>query len=268
MVGLLTVVALVIDGGYAYAQRRRMQTAADAAAVAGARISGLGGTTNQVDNAVNQYATANGAAVVSWSYLNGQKTVHVDTERTFDTFFAGVIGLWQMTASASAEASLDYLSGTDNLLPMIPEIADFEIGQTYTLWNDDPDAPGNFGWLDWDGGSPSAPELAENIANPGNSGFWEIGDWVPGCPGNKASSQVRSALSGWIGQHVTIPFYDVVQGPGNNTTYRIAGFGEFVLEGFQLTGGNKRVWGHFIGWVEQGPGGGPDQGLAGVRLTQ
>ena len=267
MVALLSMVALAVDGGNAFAQRRRMQNAADAAAIAGARVSGLGGNTTQVGAAVNQYALANGADAVSWTYLNGQTTVRVTASRTFPTFFAGIAGIWEMTASGTGEASLDYLSGAGNLLPMAVERDDFVLYQTYDLWNDDPDAPGNFGWLDWDGGSPSAPELADNIANPSNSGYWGIGDWIPGCPGATASSAVRNAVGGWVGQHVTIIIYDVVQDTGNNTTYRIYGFAEFVMDGYDLAGGDKRVWGHFIRWVEQGPGGGPNRGLAGVRLT-
>jgi len=268
MVALIAMVALAIDGGYAYAQRRRMQNAADAAAIAGARMHALGGSDTQVDSAVNQYATANGAEGVSWSYLNNQMTVRVTVSHTFSTFFAGIVGLWEMTASATAEASIQPLSAASNLLPMIVEDQEFVIGQTYDLWADDPEAPGNFGWLDWNGVPVSNAELADNIANPSNSGEWAIGDWVPAGPGVKNSAPVRNALNGWIGQHVTIPFYDVIQGQGANTRYRIAGFGEFVLTGYNFQGSDKWVRGYFIRWVELGPGGGPDRGLSSVRLTQ
>jgi len=268
MVALISMMALAIDGGYAYAQRRQMQNAADAAAIAGARMRALGGSDAQVDSVINQYATANGADAVSWTYLNGQNTVQVTASRTFPTFFAGIVGLQQMTASALAEASIQPLAGAGNLLPMIVEERNFVIGQTYELWQDDPEAPGNFGWLDWNGVPVSSRELATNIANPSNSGYWAIGDWVPGCPGVKVSAPVRNALNGWIGNHVTIPFYDVVQGQGANTHYRISGFGEFVLEEFNFRGNNKWVRGHFVRWVELGPGGsGPNRGLSTVRLT-
>jgi len=268
MVAFLSMTALNIDGGYAYAQRRQMQNAADAAAIAGARMRALGGSDAQVDSAIREYAMANGADAVSWTYLNGQTTVQVTASRTFSTFFAGIIGLYQMTASAVAEASIQPLSAAGNLLPMIIEDRDFVIGQTYELWANDPEAPGNFGWLDWDGVPVSSMELADNIANPSNSGYWAIGDWVPGCPGVKVGAPVRNALSGWIGKHVTIPFYDVVQGQGANTRYRISGFGEFVLEEFNFHGNDKWVRGHFIRWVELGTGGsGPDRGLTTVRLT-
>jgi len=268
LIASLAVIALIIDGGYAYAQRRRMQNAADAAAIAGARIHALGGSDTQVDSAVNQYATANGAEGVSWSYLNNQMTVRVTVSHTFSTFFAGIVGLWEMTASATAEASIQPLSAASNLLPMIVEVDDFVIGQTYELWGDDPQASGNFGWLDWNGEPSSSTELADNIANPGNSGYWQVGDWVPASAGVMDSALVRSALEGWIGQHVTIPFYDMVQDSGDHISYRIAGFGEFVLEGFDLQGSDKRVWGHFINWVEPCPGGGPDRGLTTVRLAR
>ncbi|MDH7485241.1 MAG: pilus assembly protein TadG-related protein [Anaerolineae bacterium] len=267
MVALIAMAALAVDGGYAYVQRRRMQNAADAAAIAGARLRALGGTTAEVGAVVNQYATANGATGVSWTYPTGQK-IRVTASCSFPTFFAGIIGLWQMTASATGEASIQYLSEAGNLLPMIVEDRDFNIGQIYELWGDDREAPGNFGWLDWNGGSPSTPELADNIRHPSNSGTWRIGDWVPGGPGVKASSQVKSALNIWIGQHVTIPFYDLVQGQGNNTTYRIAGFGEFTLTDYDFQGNPKWVRGYFIRWVELGPGGGPNRGLASVKLTQ
>jgi len=267
MVALIAMLALVLDGGYAYAQRRRMQNADDAAAIAGARMRGLGGSDTQVDSAVNQYATANGASAASWSYLNDQTTVEVTASYAFPTFFAGFVGLPQMTASAVAQASIEYLSGAGNLLPMIVEDDDFIIGQTYDLWADDPESPGNFGWLDWNSVPVGNPELANNIANPSNSGYWAIGYWVPGGPGVQPSAGVVNALDGWIDRSVTIPFYDDIQGTGVNTTYRISGFGEFVLDGYDFVN-PKRIWGHFINWVELGQGGGPNHGLSSVRLTQ
>ena len=268
MVALVGMMALALDGGFGYAQRRRMQNAADAAAIAGARLVGLGANTTQVGNAVHQYGTTNGATVVNWTYLTSQGSVQVTTQVTFTTFFAGVVGINEMTASGFAEASLDYLSSSDDLLPMAIEKQDFVFKSVYELWNDDHEAPGNFGWLDWNGGSPSAPELADNIAHPINSGYWQIGDWVDGCPGTTSSNAVRSAVAGWLEQHVTVIVYDAVQETGNNTTYQVSGFAEFVIDGYDLTGGDKRVWGHFIRWVEPGPGGGPNLGLSAVLLTQ
>ena len=266
LVALVVMLALAIDGGYAYAQRRRMQNAADAAAMAGARTRALGGNDAQVEAAITQYATANGADGTNWTCPDGQ-TVRVTAWRVFPTFFAGIAGLPQMTASATAEASMQYLSAASDLLPMVVKIDNFVIGQTYQLWENSLEAPGNYGWVDWDGVPVGDQELAYNILHPSNSGYWEIGNLIPGAPGVKEGSSVEEALSTWIGQHVTIPFYDLIIGTGANTKYRVAGFGEFVLDGYNFGSSVKYVVGHFIRWVEQGPGGGPNRGLASVKLT-
>lgn len=268
IVAMLAMVALVVDGSYAYAQRRRMQNAADAAAIAGARTRGLGGSNLQVDNAVNEYAGANAADSATWSYLNGGKTIRVTAYRTFTTFFAGIVGLPSMTASATAEASLDYISRTGNLIPMTIKVQNFVHNQTYELWGDEPEAPGSFGWVDWDGVPVGASELADNILHPWNSGVWGIGDMLPSSPGIKNASLITGALDYWKGKHVTIPIYDVIVGGGANTRYRIAGFAEFVLHDYNFHGQPKLVWGHFQQWVEPGEGGGSDFGVSSVRLTR
>lgn len=267
LVALVVMLALAIDGGYAYAQRRRMQNAADAAAMAGARTRALGGNDAQVEAAITQYAMANGADGTNWTCPDGQ-TVRVTVWRVFPTFFAGIAGLPQMTASATAEASVQYLSAASGLLPMIIKDQPFVLGQSYVLWGNDPEAPGNFGWVNWDGPPVGNSELVANITNPGNSGYWRIGDWVPAGPGVMDSTPVRDALSLWIGQHVTVPLYDIVQESGSNSSYHIAAFGEFVLEAFDFRASNKWVRGHFIRWVESGPGGGPNRGLSSIKLTR
>ncbi len=122
----------------------------------------------------------------------------------------------------------------------------------------DDEAPGNFGWLDWDGGSPSTPELAENIRHPEHSGSWSIGDWIPGGPGVKNSSQVIAALNTWIGKHVTIPLYDDVTGNGNNAQYHVCGFGEFVIIDYNFHGSDKYVEGYFVQALKPGSDVGPD----------
>src|SRR5438067_8707617 len=61
---LMRAMGLALDGGYNYAQRRQMQNAADAAALAGARVvasnDGSGITTYQLLAAVRAVAQQNG----------------------------------------------------------------------------------------------------------------------------------------------------------------------------------------------------------------
>ena len=173
-----------------------------------------------------------------------------------------------MTASALGEASFEDISEAGNLLPMIIKVESFVVGQTYHLWLDDLEAPGNFGWVDWDGGGSSALELAGYIEDPGNSGVWHIADWVPGGVGVVSDIKVRRALDMWVNKHVTIPLYDLVVDPGGLTTYRIAGFAEFFMEEHQLVTGGKKVTGRFIKWLEESPGGGPNMGITWVTLIK
>lgn len=66
LIGLLVVVGLAVDGGIVFLERRRMQNAADASALAGARLlaEGICGDPDAVDAAiaaeVNRYAEENG----------------------------------------------------------------------------------------------------------------------------------------------------------------------------------------------------------------
>lgn len=264
---LVGMLALGIDGGYGYAQRLRMQTAADAAALAGARALALEMTNPQVGSTIAQYATGNGAATFTWSVVGANAGVQVNTQVTWNTFFAGIVGLPTMTAVADATASIEFLSATGNLLPIAVYEFPFVPSTTYSLWDDEMHAPGSFGWLDWDGGGGGAAQLADDILNPSNSGSWSIGDLVPPKTGVVSSSLVRNALDTWINQHVTVPIYDQVTGNGSNTRYSVSGFAEFVLTGHELTGANKHVDGYFIQWVEAGQSGG-SQGVRTIRLTQ
>src|SRR5258708_8938186 len=61
LVGLLAMVALVIDGGYLYVQRRTAQSAADAAALAG---------TGELSRATSQFNSTVGSAVCTYAQAN------------------------------------------------------------------------------------------------------------------------------------------------------------------------------------------------------
>jgi len=266
LVVLLGVVALAVDGGYAFSQRRQMQYAADAAAMAGARALALNLGTTAAERAIAQYATANGADRYAWRLESGNR-VRVWVGRTFPTFFARVMGISTMTAVASADATFSGAKRTDGLLPIAVEIFPFEFGRVYTLWDASVrPAPGNIGWLDWNGGSAGARELADNICNPENSGSWSTGAWVPSAQGVKASALVRNCLNRWVGKVVKVVLYDAVEGRGHNTRYHIAGFACFRIVGFSLTGKNKYIQGRFEPCVTSGQGGGPDWGLRVVTL--
>ena len=117
---LMSFLALTVDIGVGYAERRKMQNAADAAALAGALA--LGKTPNDtgpVLTAINEYAVVqNGAAsyIAKWMVDRapgplitaggpppaGTTGIQVTAIGSAPTFFAGLLGINQMTAAAIA----------------------------------------------------------------------------------------------------------------------------------------------------------------------
>ncbi|HOG47714.1 MAG TPA: pilus assembly protein TadG-related protein, partial [Anaerolineae bacterium] len=154
LVALMVVVlvgslALVVDVGNMYAERRFMQNAADAGAMAGARALAL-----QQDPlpAVARYAqTLNGAAAFETKVLTS--SVVVTATKTGQSFFAGVIGAPTYTVRAVAEAGISSPSSYDgpDLVPIAVHDRDFhtcndsETTGWTLIWDSDTDldAPKN-----------------------------------------------------------------------------------------------------------------------------
>jgi len=107
LVGLLAMLALVLDGGNFYTQRRAAQLAADAGALAGARAYCLAESdpVGAAAVAAQQYVTKNNAFMDNVSVAAETGDVTVDTSITFDTFFLHILGRPQLTATASATAA-------------------------------------------------------------------------------------------------------------------------------------------------------------------
>jgi hypothetical protein len=179
---LLALVALVVDTGNAYAHRRMVQNACDAAALAGARQLAEDGvnhkkvTHKMVLREINQYAEENGLdplAVDAWFIdavgervsvvydVNSRvpddaQGVEVAGDLPFGTYFAHLLGFDTMQASTNAMVwVLRGLCSNTGLFPVIISTSSFkdgvpELDTEYTLWDhDDKDIPGNFGWLYW-----------------------------------------------------------------------------------------------------------------------
>jgi len=122
LVGLLLVVlmgmlALVLDGGYAYLQRRGAQTAADAGALAGAReLCRTGDTTVAIQAALDYAITRNYALEADVAIVDGE--VQVTTRIPFLTFFGRVFGRASITASAFAAANCFPPGRATGILPI------------------------------------------------------------------------------------------------------------------------------------------------------
>jgi len=175
-------VAVVVDGGYAYAQRRTAQNAADFAAMAGTRIVGVSlvgqpvgaGTAQNVENAITSVLAANDAQLVSAQYVsasgaalgnvvgassipNDANGVVVGARTNWKPFLLGVIGLTDWAASATATATTPGSSTGGGVLPVGLEEDTYDglskCPQTAlddcidNLTSGQLNIPGGFGWL-------------------------------------------------------------------------------------------------------------------------
>ena len=147
LIAIIAMVALVVDGGFAWAKQRDTQNAADASAEAGATIlmqnvAGVSPAKTDADvaAAVSQAATENGTTVDVAYYTNidgalltsggavtasegsaaqvgggvippGAHGVRAVNTQDFDTFLAGIMGFNEVTSREDATAVTGYLEG-------------------------------------------------------------------------------------------------------------------------------------------------------------
>lgn len=279
MVGLIGILALVIDLGNVHAERRRMQNAADAAALAGARALALEQGEDAARAAAHDYAvTRNGAEVCVTTLTT--PTVTVVVSRTVSTYFASVIGIPTVPVPARATAGFGVpISWQGDLMPVAVHTSTLVLTGTFQIWDDDKTdtdlaagkvADGQRGWLNFNGGSLSNDELKDWVAN-GYDGPVSVGDWVNGDPGTRASALDEMQK---VREHtvIIVPIYDTTR-PGVNGNgaldYHVVAFAALYVERVKDTGNPKLIEGHFVKYVsaqEWGPG--PDTGVRVVRLIE
>lgn len=99
----MALLALVLDGGMAYFHRRNAQNAADAGALAGARVYCETKSVAAGIQAATDYVHENDAELVEPPTIAGN-TVTVKTQITFNTTFGNLLGRPDITAVALARA--------------------------------------------------------------------------------------------------------------------------------------------------------------------
>jgi len=256
MVVLVGFLALAIDGGNAYAQRRLMQNAADAGALAGAWALALG---ENAEAAAREYTINHNGADSAEVTVDGQ-TVTVVARKSFPSFFAGVIGIPEMAASAEAMAGYSGAKSVTGLRPIAVEEKAYEFGNEYTIWDSDIITDGQRGWLDFDGG-----QLEDWVAN-GYDGTVSVDDEVEGKQGENASALQEA--EDLIGQTVVVCAYDQMHKEQGKWYYRISSFAAFKITDVKSTGSPKWIRGQCQPLVAVGEWGGPDHGVRVVRLTK
>ncbi len=182
LAALVLGAAVVVDGGYAFAQRRASQNAADFAALAGTRIVGIhltgrppgAGTAANVRAAIDATLAANGAQVVDAQFVDeagepmgsvadashiphGAFGVIVSARTAWRPFLLGIIGITDWSAASSATAYTPGRSVGGGVMPLGIEDSVFD-GHARCQVTDLDDCidhlttghlniPGGFGWL-------------------------------------------------------------------------------------------------------------------------
>jgi Putative Flp pilus-assembly TadE/G-like len=264
---IIAMVGLVIDGGFAWGQQRQTQNGTDAISEAGAvqladNLAGVSPQRTDADvlAAVTAAADADGIPTPTACYTNfnghpidatgsitsnpsscsgaalvggglipsGSWGVRAEGSRTFNTFLMRVIGIRQMTTTATATTRVGYTAGACaatagcNVLPITvpvtvvscdstgnaePTNINYTLGKVYII----PlckVGPGNVGWIDWTPTAGGTNELIQAILTPSNPALSWPGWYYMTSTGNVNSLGVESALRTYDGQKVQFPNFD------------------------------------------------------------
>lgn len=239
MVVLLLFAMFAVDLSYAYVQRRQMQNAADAAALAGARELTIAQgaapeeriSSGQLYSIILDWAQRNEAQTVQALYIRPDQTtfaigagdgspvpdpdrasgIYVQACTNYPTFFSRFIGLGQMSMCAEAEASFGAAWSVRGMAPLAILYSDFQVGDEYSLFAGNyKHATARWGWMGWDCAfpskcSPDANSLKYWMRN-GYQGYATRNQNYMADPGMKESVLHEAS----VGQILLLPVFDKI----------------------------------------------------------
>lgn len=270
MIFLLGLTALVTDVGNIAFAKRKMVTAADAAALAGAQEL-VNNPSNAKSRAI-EYASKNGAspAKVSVNISDDEKEITVLASQVVDYSFARVLGFHSTLVTARAKAIIapaTSLSGiVPFIIPMPSPCGDFDYDAEVVLkvgdWDDGCIGSGNFGAIAL--GGDGASNYEENIKY-GYDGILSIGDIVSTEPGNMSGPTIEGVQYRIDNEQniIFIPLFDPTEYQHGKGTLKIAGFACFEIIGVGGSGSDCDVFGKFKEWFvpNNGSSGDPSVGI-------
>jgi len=260
MVVAIGCAAFAVDTGNAWAAKRQLRTATDAAALAAAAVysangNGCGGTDDSTLTANDSAASVTSCSPVGQSGTTPGR-VTVTAERTIDFAFAQIFGISGGDVGSSTTARWGNADGAWGLRPMalclyanpdleawmnLPNGPTADSGTIRILYNKDhPDAcgtgaPGNWGMLDFNGGENSNAETKQWVSD----GYPEVVPLSPpSIPGDTGSfnPSIDTELGGLVGDSFALPIFDNVTGTGSNATFDIVAFVWVKLIDYRVNG--------------------------------
>lgn len=265
LVALLSMLAIVVDVGMGSLRRRNLQSAADAAALAGAHF--LPENPDQARALVLDYCQRNGVAdtEVAVSFpVNPPTRMVVRINRDSEALFSKVISDDAIPLQAESEVGVGAISELSHSSPVGVPTGNFNYGELYTLKrgaNGCIGVPGNcsrFAPLALGG---SGSNNYRNVLKFGYDGALLIGDTVPKERDN-VDNATRQAIKFRVDQRPDETFATFAPGSprllfvalasgvdtrGRNV--RITGFTAFFIENYSLTG---EITGRFLKYQTTG----------------
>jgi Flp pilus assembly protein TadG len=270
LVPMLGFTAVAVDVGSLYAQRARLQVAADAAALAVAQDCARGNCGDMLATATALVEANHGEATAAQPLLGSQPpSVTVAGSTLQEHWFAPVIGHDSSTVSATATVAWGAPGRGTAVLPLTFSWCEWQqqtggglpsgtaVRTIYFTKTSDTTGctgpsnnivPGGFAYLD----TPSGKCEAASARN--ERSYSSTGNSVP-------SDCSTLDFSEWLGDVVLLPLFEESGDQGSNAWYRVYGYAAFRLTGYHLGGqystspqpcnGNERcVTGYFTRFVE------------------
>ena len=298
MTGFVLMIALVVDVGMWLQVQRKVQSVADAAALAG--VQSLPFDQSRAGSDARTYAQLNSPSTnldsVSFPTTN---SIQVRASRSVPGFFSTLAGIIGVTAMAHAAAEIGPAALLDNsdlgkagsavISPLIVNRSAADclpgcLGIDQTLLFDDADHLGSELGVMCPGGCPSGGRGRNQLRDWINCSPCLPGTYGPGTGGTtdvRAASatstdggQVRGALQSRIGDTLVLPVFD----DADATSYHLEAFAAFVVTGVNWRNDNpscrpdcKSVSGHFTTYTAPGAlstnGSGTNFGVSVIGLT-
>jgi Flp pilus assembly protein TadG len=269
LVPLLGFTALAVDVGAVYAERARLQVAADAAALAVAQDCARGACGNMQVTANTLVAANAGEATAAPPVLSSHPTsVTVTGSHPTEHWFAPILGFDSTRVSATATVSWGAPNAGTAMLPLTFSWCEFAAqtggglpsgttvrtillpkkSNTGCTGPSHAFVPGGFGWLVTDGGTTCRATSA-------------VGGRSDSEPGNNPSKGCSPAdLRALEGRTVLLPIFDQYGGTGSHAWYHVYGYAAFTITGYYFAGqyslnkpcsGSERcISGYFTRWVD------------------
>ncbi|MCP3936553.1 MAG: hypothetical protein GY708_14400 [Actinomycetia bacterium] len=252
MTVLMGAAAIVLDAGDIWQQRRQLVGAVDAGALAAAAefATGSDGCDDMADDYVVSNAPDTDSIICTASENGGAGQVTVSSSVTVTHALAQVLGRDSTEVTASSTARWGPATAMSGLRPfgLCEGSPGFEAWQASGHSTEDVfriqyskdqanacggPAPGNWGMLDFNGGSNSNNETKDWVRY-GYPGEVEAPQWIEGDPGAFSPSLPISDI---VGDVIQVPVFDGYNGAGGaNAEFHVIGFVSLIIVDYKANG--------------------------------